>query len=386
MPFSSSDSITLAASVGAHTGSSIRLFAYDCLLYRVIQDAGDAQAPQNDLAQMCSWATDWQMLFNADICSVLIITHKQSRPEIWLHHWGQVAPTCDPPPIPWYGTHRWPKLGASHQPDGVKVPEDPKPSPTQFVWMFTKHQRACLWDTCATITGVCKLCLGPLSDQPHPPSRGCVVCDAKICGKPVWQPTWMISIEGCYRSTASLPSSPCLTRQYMDKQPVWYHHTFPNVALVLLPPHWPRTQKSHEHQFSLPTQCIDTNKYSFYPRTIRIWNILTNSYSGLWQGSFLRCSLNSSSYPEQCMSSLPGANTSDHDWEALAARQQWAQPTERTENVYKGMHPYFKFLRIQASDYPFWLILDVWTHMSDLLFLDSFSVFIPAPDLHPAPE
>ena len=64
--------------IGAHTGSSIRLFADDCLLYRVIQDANDAQALQNDLAQMCSWATDWQMLFNADKCSVLTITHRQS--------------------------------------------------------------------------------------------------------------------------------------------------------------------------------------------------------------------------------------------------------------------------------------------------------------------
>ena len=27
---------------------------------------------------MCSWATDWQMLFNADKCSVLTITHRQA--------------------------------------------------------------------------------------------------------------------------------------------------------------------------------------------------------------------------------------------------------------------------------------------------------------------
>ena len=64
--------------IGAHTGFSIRLFADDCLLYRVIQDARDAQALQNDLAQMCSWDADWQMLFNADKCSVLTITHSQS--------------------------------------------------------------------------------------------------------------------------------------------------------------------------------------------------------------------------------------------------------------------------------------------------------------------
>ena len=44
----------------------------------MIQDASDAKALQNDLAQMCSWATDWQMLFDADKCSVLTITHRQT--------------------------------------------------------------------------------------------------------------------------------------------------------------------------------------------------------------------------------------------------------------------------------------------------------------------
>ena len=34
--------------IGIHSGSSIRLFADDCLLYRAIQDTGDAQAVQND--------------------------------------------------------------------------------------------------------------------------------------------------------------------------------------------------------------------------------------------------------------------------------------------------------------------------------------------------
>ena len=72
----------------------------------------------------------------------------------------------------------------------------------------------------------------------------------------------------------------------------------------------------------------------------------------------LRCSFNSSSHPEQCMSSLPGANTTDH---ALAACQRWTQSTKKTGNMDINMQWYLKFLRIQALDYE-------WSH-----------IIIPAP-------
>ena len=40
------------------------------------------------------------------------------------------------------------------------------------------------------------------------------------------------------------------------------------------PPHTPRTRCSHRAQFSLPHQHLDIYKYSFFPRTIRVWNII----------------------------------------------------------------------------------------------------------------
>ena len=42
--------------IGQHTSSNIRLFADDCLLYRVIHNACDALELQKDLEQMSSWA------------------------------------------------------------------------------------------------------------------------------------------------------------------------------------------------------------------------------------------------------------------------------------------------------------------------------------------
>ena len=59
------------------TTSSIRLFADDCLLYRVIGTDADAGELQKDLNQLCRWADRWSMAFNAEKCSVLTVTKKR---------------------------------------------------------------------------------------------------------------------------------------------------------------------------------------------------------------------------------------------------------------------------------------------------------------------
>ena len=64
--------------IGQHTSSNITLFADDCLLYRVIHNACDALELQKDLEQMCSWAKNWHMRFNASKCTVLTITKKKT--------------------------------------------------------------------------------------------------------------------------------------------------------------------------------------------------------------------------------------------------------------------------------------------------------------------
>lgn len=63
--------------IGTSTSSSIRLFADDYLLYRVVKRASDACELQKYLSLMCSWADAWQMAFKADKCSVLTITNKK---------------------------------------------------------------------------------------------------------------------------------------------------------------------------------------------------------------------------------------------------------------------------------------------------------------------
>ena len=54
--------------------TSIKLFADDCLLYRIIKTREEEQQLQADLNTMIEWSNTWLMSFNADKCHLLKIT------------------------------------------------------------------------------------------------------------------------------------------------------------------------------------------------------------------------------------------------------------------------------------------------------------------------
>ena len=56
-----------------------RLFADDCLLYRIINSDADTEAVQADLATLEAWERKWDMEFAEDKCKVLTITLKHKR-------------------------------------------------------------------------------------------------------------------------------------------------------------------------------------------------------------------------------------------------------------------------------------------------------------------
>ena len=61
----------------SRVSSSVRLFADDCLLYRVIRDQQDAASLQTDLNHLQEWEREWQMVFNPDKCEHIRITNKR---------------------------------------------------------------------------------------------------------------------------------------------------------------------------------------------------------------------------------------------------------------------------------------------------------------------
>ena len=58
--------------------SPLRLFANDCLFYRVIDSQNDASILQQDLDRLSEWVHIWQLRFNVSKCFVIRCTRSQS--------------------------------------------------------------------------------------------------------------------------------------------------------------------------------------------------------------------------------------------------------------------------------------------------------------------
>ena len=70
-----------------HSATRCRLFADDCLLYRVIHSAQDQIQLQDDLKNLQQWAADWGMVFNPSKCFLMTI----SRGSTHLPHFYELC-------------------------------------------------------------------------------------------------------------------------------------------------------------------------------------------------------------------------------------------------------------------------------------------------------
>jgi len=64
--------------IDENISSTIRLFADDCIIYRMIESVEDSLCLQRDLHSIYSWANKWQMKLNIDKCVVLRCTRSLS--------------------------------------------------------------------------------------------------------------------------------------------------------------------------------------------------------------------------------------------------------------------------------------------------------------------
>ena len=58
--------------------SCIRLFADDCVLYRIVQSEQDHHYLQQDLSCIIHWTNQWQMKLNIDKCVILACSRSTS--------------------------------------------------------------------------------------------------------------------------------------------------------------------------------------------------------------------------------------------------------------------------------------------------------------------
>ena len=257
--------------IGQHTSSTIRLFADDCLLYRVIHNACDALELQKDLEQMCSWAKNWHMRFNASKCTFLTITKKKTPIKSTYTIGGQALEQVDH--HPYLGVELSKNLSWDHQINQTV-------SKAQKTLNLLRRNIT----ECSQITKerAYKALVRPTLEY----------------ASSVWDPFQASHISKL--EAVQLEAARFVTGQHSRQASVnallqdlqWrslqerrfvsrlalFHKALNGQAACdiphYFPPHTPRTRCSHRAQFSLPHQHLDIYKYSFFPRTIRVWNII----------------------------------------------------------------------------------------------------------------
>jgi len=70
--------------------TSVRLFADDTLIYRVIHGVEDQVALQRDLASLEQWASTWGMVFSASKCHIMHISHPSSHSHQYMYQFRGV--------------------------------------------------------------------------------------------------------------------------------------------------------------------------------------------------------------------------------------------------------------------------------------------------------
>ena len=68
--------------INDNISSSLRMFADDCVLYRIIKLPNDHHCLQNDLDTIIQWSNKWQMNLNVDKSAVLCCTRSRSPHQI----------------------------------------------------------------------------------------------------------------------------------------------------------------------------------------------------------------------------------------------------------------------------------------------------------------
>ena len=62
--------------------SEIRLFADDCVVYRLVRNSCDSISLQSDINKLHEWSNKWQMSFSVSQCCILSIHRKCTPPTL----------------------------------------------------------------------------------------------------------------------------------------------------------------------------------------------------------------------------------------------------------------------------------------------------------------
>ena len=250
--------------------STVRLFADDCLLYRVISTQEDAASLQEDLDHLQEWERDWQMVFNPDKCEHIRITNKRKIVQTSYKIHGQVLKETNK--AKYLGVTIDGKLTWNSHVDVVTKRAN------QTISFLQRNLSACPKDIKAL-------------------SYKSLVRPQVEYAATVWDPPTKTSISkveavqrraarfchGDYRRTSRV--TPMLqnlgwedlkTRREQSKTIMMYRivNNLIDIPAERYLTHTGTSTRGHESRFLVPYCSVVAYKSSFFPSTIRLWNAL----------------------------------------------------------------------------------------------------------------
>ena len=260
--------------IGEDTSCTTRLFADDALIYKKIQSQTDVDSLQADLNTMVDWSYRWQMSFNPKKCSLLRVTKKR---KIIQHTYSMMGIDLDQTDhSPYLGVEISSNLEWKHHIKSVTgkakktlhflqrnlyscPPEVRKQAYVSLVRPTLEYAASC-WD--------------PYHQKDIDTLEAVQRKAARFISNNFRRRTSVTALL----TNLDLPS--LQERREASRLSMLYkiHH---NKVQIQIPEHFigqgistMMTRRRHEGRYHLITPRTDTYKYSFYPRTIKLWNQL----------------------------------------------------------------------------------------------------------------
>jgi len=253
--------------------SNMRLFADDSIVYREIKSIDDHVILQRDLDALAEWSTTWLMHFNVGKCAILPITKKHSPSVFQYNIFGETLQRVK-----------------DHEYLGVTISHDLK---------WDKH--------CSKITkkanktlGLLRRTLSPCSREVKNRAYQALVRSQLEYASEAWNPYYFVTtdrldhvqraaarfVNNNYRRTTSVTDlinklawEDLHTRRLVSQLAMFFkiHYGLVNIPMpfnVTPPTSYVPGSCHHSFKYAIPNATIDNYKFSFYPRSIRLWNQL----------------------------------------------------------------------------------------------------------------
>ena len=319
--------------------SSIRLFADDCVLYKEITSDDDRNKLQEDLNGLLQWEDDWKMQFHPEKCVQLSITLKKKRIEtnytMRSHQLEKVSSAkylgitissnlSWSPHIDAITSKAFSKL-AFLQRNISHCPRQTKTLAYQSLIRPKLEYSVGIWD-------------------PH--TKKDISRLEAVQRKAARFVTGDFGRESSVSSMLDDLEWPPLQRRRKELKLTLFHKAYHNEVDVPIP--LDTNTRGPAHKFLIPSSRTNHHLYSFYPSTVRMWNVLP----GEAVTSRLLCSADSWSNTTAAQKSIETA------WYT-----ELSGLTQKSKSKFLGYTPYCNTSGLQVRSYAF-------------ILLDQYSVYV----------